>query len=78
MDTTQFFAQAIKTAQANMQANLTMASPAGYTARHAAKDALDEAHSSLSQPAFFGMLDALGEYQALVERIEKALVQDKV
>jgi hypothetical protein len=65
LDTAQFEAQAVGTARRNL--------PYCHDARQAAREALAEAHSSLSQQAFFACLDALGGPQVVLDRIERAL-----
>lgn len=67
--TARFFAHALEIARANLAQPLP-----GYTARDAAREALQEAHSALSQPSFFGMVDALGGHAALMEQLEAALL----
>ena len=69
-DPQQFLARAIATAQGNLDAwtHIPALSP-----REAARAALAEAHSALSQKDFFFALDALGGQAAAVERIVEAL-----
>ena len=61
LDSEAFYAQALATTRANL--------PYATDARQAAREALQEAHSSLSQAAFFACLDALGGREALLERL---------
>jgi len=61
-----FLAHAIELARQNMQH--------GADAHQAARAALDEAHTNLSQQTFFATLDALGGQQAALAQIEQALL----
>lgn len=73
MDTTRFLHTLIETARAN----LAYAQGSERTAavrRECARAALQEAHSTLSQPHFFAMLDALGGHPAVLAQIEQALL----
>lgn len=73
VNTTQFFTQLVETARKDLAHPVPGVT--GYTARNAAQDALDEAHSALSQPQFFAALDALGGQQAALNLVEEALLK---
>jgi hypothetical protein len=73
MDTTRFLQQAITTARANLA--YVQGIERASAARAVARAALQEAHSALSQRAFFAMLDALGGHEAVVQQIVAALEQ---
>lgn len=66
-----YFSRFLATARANLAYVGGTERPQAY--RQAAREALQEWHSSLSQPEFFAVLDALGGQQALLERLEAAL-----
>ena len=68
VNTDQFFSMALTTARRNLLY--------AQDARQAAREALQEAHSSLSQAAFFAALDALGGEQAALAQLMEALRQD--
>lgn len=74
IDTTQFFTKLLATARANLSYTQGTERDSG-SVRQAAREALQEAHSSVSQPAFFAALDALGGQQAVLERLAQALQQ---
>lgn len=71
MDTTQFLAQAIATARANLA--YVQGSERDAAEREAARSALQEAHSTLSQRDFFAALDALGGQDAAITQIVAGL-----
>jgi len=74
MDTTQFLQQLIATARANLAASATQRAGGGTaTPREAARAALQEAHSALSQTTFFAAMDALGGQAAVLARLEREL-----
>jgi hypothetical protein len=70
IDAAQFYANALQTARANL--TYMEGTARANALRHVAREALQEAHSTLSQPDFFAALDALGGQQAVIEK----LVQD--
>jgi len=67
LDVEQFFAQTLATARANL--SYVQGSERAAALRQVAREALQEAHSTLSQSAFFACLDALGGQEAVVERL---------
>jgi hypothetical protein len=60
-----WYAHVFKTAQHNLQE--------GASARQAAREALQEAHSALSQAAFFAALDACGGQPGVLDRLAQDL-----
>lgn len=81
MGTTQFFAHLLATARANL-ASVQGSERTPDTYRAVAREALQEAHSGLSQPAFFAAMDALGGQEAAIRQVamvlgEEATVQEE-
>ena len=70
-DPATFYQQALVTAQANL--TYVEGTDRVSAMRQAAREALQEAHSSLGQAAFFAALDALGGQQTVLERLERDL-----
>lgn len=75
IDNDTFFAYAVQRAQAYYAYACVQGSERTEgTARQAARDALQELHSTLSQRGFFAALDALGGQQEVIERIARIVI----
>jgi hypothetical protein len=72
IDPEHFYQQALTTARATL-CYVTGSERTSSTIRQCAREALQEAHTSLSQAAFFACLDALGGHAAVLDRLSTAL-----
>ena len=76
VDIEKFVGQLLTSAQANLEASRAMRPDYGASTAHdAVREALQEAHSSLSQPAFFAALDALGGQRTAMDIMETKLLR---